>query len=262
MKSRSTTHVWITRSDPKPNAALRLFCFPYAGGGSVIFHHWGAELPDGVEVCAIKLPGRENRLSEPPFAHVTPLVQTLAQGIAPYLDRPFAFFGHSLGGLVSYELAHELLRQQRPAPVHLLVSAVRAPHIPSSTPASHDLPTPAFIEYLRDMNGTPEAILNNPAMMELLLPTIRADFAMSNTYIHSEKAPLACPITALCGTQDTIVSESALRAWQCYTRNTFTMHTIVGGHFFIHSARAEVLKKVEQTLLLHLPETPSGAAGL
>jgi medium-chain acyl-[acyl-carrier-protein] hydrolase len=110
MTLRAITDTWITRSTPKPNAPLRLFCFPYAGGGSVLFHHWGAKLPADIEICAIKLPGRENRLSEPPFVRVAPLVQALVEGLMPYLDRPFAFFGHSLGGLVSFELAHELLR--------------------------------------------------------------------------------------------------------------------------------------------------------
>jgi medium-chain acyl-[acyl-carrier-protein] hydrolase len=263
MKSRSTTPSWITRSTPKPHADLRLFCFPYAGGGSITFHHWGAELPDGIEVCAVKLPGRESRLSEPPFARIAPLVRALAEGLSPYLDRPFAFFGHSLGGLVSFELAHELLRQQRPAPVHLLVSAMRAPHIPATDPGIHNLPTPAFIERLRDFQGTPEAILNNRDMMDILMPALRADFAISATHTHSAKAPLACPITAFCGLQDALVSEAALRAWQSYTRSTFTIHTIAGGHFFINTKRSEVLEKIRQTLLPHLPQdrlpsTPCG----
>ena len=267
MTSRSTTHAWIARSTPKPNAALRLFCFPYAGGGSVIFHHWGMELPADIEVCAIKLPGRENRLSEPPFIRVAPLVQALAEGLRPYLDRPFAFFGHSLGGLVSFELAHELLRQRHPAPVHLLVSAMRAPHLPATRPDIHGLPTPALIEHLRNFQGTPEAILNNRAMMEMLLPALRADFAMSETHRHSAKAPLACPITAFCGLQDTLVSEDALRAWQGYTHHTFTMHTIAGNHFFINHARSEVLQKVRQALMPHLqlpsasvPHSPEAAS--
>ncbi|ETW94203.1 MAG: hypothetical protein ETSY1_35915 [Candidatus Entotheonella factor] len=231
MKSRSTTQTWIARSTPNPNAALRLFCFPYAGGGSVVFHHWGAELPDDIEVCAVKLPGRENRLAEPPFDRIAPLVQALAAGLSPYLDRPFAFFGHSLGGLVSFELMHELLRQRRPSPVHLLISAMRAPHVPSTIAPIHHLPTPDFIERLRDMKGTPEAILNNRDMMELMLPVLRADFAISETYQPSAKAPLACPITALCGLEDTIISEQALHAWEQYTRHTFTVHNIAGGHF-------------------------------
>lgn len=259
MQSRSITHTWIARPTPKPNAALRLFCFPYAGGGSTIFHRWGAELPDSIEVCAIKLPGRENRFTEAPFDRVAPLVQALADGLSPYLDRPFAFFGHSLGGLVSFELTHALLRLRRPSPVHLLVSAMRAPHVPSTIPTMHHLPTPDFIEHLRNIQGTPEEILNNRDMMDLMLPALRADFAITETHQHATRAPLACPITAFCGLEDTIVSEEALRAWASYTRNTFTVHTLTGGHFFIHSERAEVIQKVEQTLLPHLPQTASAS---
>jgi medium-chain acyl-[acyl-carrier-protein] hydrolase len=257
MKSHSTTHTWIMRSTPKPDAALRLFCLPYAGGGSVIFHRWGGELPADIEVCAIKLPGRETRLSEPPFTRVAPLVRALVEGLTPDLDRPFALFGHSLGGLVSFELAQELLRQQRPAPVHLLVSAIRAPHIPATRPGIHGLPTPAFIARLRDFQGTPDAILNNRNIMELLMPALRADFAISETHMYSAQAPLACPITVFGGQEDTLVSEEALRAWQRHTHNTFTMHTIPGNHFFIHSARSAILKKVEQALRPHLRHDPS-----
>jgi medium-chain acyl-[acyl-carrier-protein] hydrolase len=252
MNSHSNTHTWITRSTPQPNAAMRLFCLPYAGGGSIIFHHWGRELPADIEVCAIKLPGRESRLSETPFVRVAPLVQALVEGLTPYLDRPFALFGHSLGGLVSFELAHELLRQQRPAPVHLLVSAMRAPHLPAANPGMHDLPTAAFIARLRDFRGTPEAILNHRHMMDMLMPTLRADFAMSETHTYVAKEPLDCPITVLGGQEDTLVSEEALRAWQGYTHHTFTMHTIPGGHFFIQSARSVVLEKVVQALHPHL----------
>ncbi len=261
MKSCSTTHTWITRSTPKPHAAIRLFCFPYAGGGSVVFHHWGAELPADVEVCAVKLPGRESRLAEPPIPRLAPLVNALAEGLLPYMDRPFAFFGHSLGGLVSFELIHELLRRQCPTPVHLLVSATRAPHIPPDGPAIHDLPTPAFIEQLRDFKGTPEAILNNPAMMDILLPVLRADFAISETRAHSEKTPIACPIAVFSGLQDTIVSEDALLAWQPYTHSAFTKHSIAGGHFFINHARSELLDKVRQVLTPYLPQTRSASAG-
>ncbi len=259
MTSRPKTHTWITCSTPKPNADLRLFCFPYAGGGSVNYHHWGAALPANIEVYAVKLPGRENRLSEPPFARMAPLVRALSQGLAPYMDRPFAFFGHSLGGLVSFELVNELLRQQRPMPVHLIVSAMRAPHIPSSRPSIHDLPQPVFIEHLRDYQGTPEAILNHSDMMDIMLPALRADFAVAETHTYSETAPLTCPITVLCGLQDPLVSCEALRAWEIYTRNTFTMHTIPGAHFFINHARSEVLEKVAQTLIPHLPEALSAA---
>lgn len=239
---------WITRPAPNPNATLRLFCLPYAGGGSVIFHHWPQELSAAIEVCTVKLPGRENRITESPFVSMTPLVQALAEGLAPHLDRPFALFGHSLGGLIGYELVHELKRQQRPAPVHLIVSASRAPHLPLRRSPIHDLPVEAFIDRLRDYAGTPEQILENSALMDLLMPVLRADFAISETYQSMVQTPVACPITAFCGSRDNIVYSEDVQAWQPYTRNTFILHTIAEDHFFINSARSELIAKVGQTL--------------
>ncbi len=241
-------HTWITCPAPNPNAALRLFCLPYAGGGSVTFYHWPKELPPTIEVCTVKLPGRENRITESPFVRMTPLVQALSEGLAPHLDRPYALFGHSLGGLVGYELAHELQRQQRPTPQHLIVSASRAPHLPSRRSPIHNLPTAAFIERLRDYAGTPEQVLNNSALMELLMPVLRADFAISETYTQAMKTPVACPITAFCGSQDDVVYPEDMQAWAPYTLDTFALHTIAGNHFFINHARSELIAHICQTL--------------
>ncbi len=245
-------HKWIVCPAPNPNAALRLFCLPYAGGGSVIFHQWPQALSSAIEVCAVKLPGRENRIAETPYSRMTPLVQALAEGLAPLLDRPFALFGHSLGGYVGYELVHELQRQQRPAPVHLMVSGSRAPHRPPRRSPIHELPTEAFIDRLRRFEGTPEQVLNNSDLMELLLPVLRADFAVSETYSQTAQTPVACPITAFCGSHDDVSPRDDVEAWEPYTRNTFTLHTIPGDHFFINSARSELIAKIRQHLIAYV----------
>ena len=225
----------------------------------MIYHHWPRDLPAAIEVCALKLPGRENRLNEPPFTHMTPLVQTLSDALLPYLDRPFVFFGHSLGGLISFELTQLLRQQQRPLPLHLYASGIRAPHIPPTREPMHTLPTPAFIERLRRINGTPEEILNNDTLMQLLLPCLRADFSISETYRYTSKTPLDCPITAFGGTDDTIVSEDALNAWQCHTNQSFKRHMFPGSHFFIHSTRPSLLAVLTQELTSYLQ--PQGTQG-
>jgi medium-chain acyl-[acyl-carrier-protein] hydrolase len=255
----SSAPAWVSRSVPNPNAELRLFCFPYAGGGSVIYHHWPQFLPDAIEVCALKLPGRENRLSEPPFTHMTPLVRTLSDVLQPYLDRPFIFFGHSLGGLISFELTQLLRQQRRPMPLHLYASGIRAPHLPPTREPIHALPTPDFIERLRRINGTPAEILNNDALMQLLLPCLRADFSLSETYTYAPKIPLDCPITAFGGTDDPIVSQDTLNAWQSHTTQAFKRHMFPGNHFFLHSKRQSLLAVLTQDLTSYLP--PQGAEG-
>ncbi|WRH68385.1 MAG: thioesterase domain-containing protein [Planktothrix sp. GU0601_MAG3] len=135
-----TANSWVTYPKPNPQAKLRLFCFHYAGGGAVIFRSWADSLPSTVEVCPIELPGRSSRLRETPFTQMEPLIQTLAPAIFPHLNKPFAFFGHSMGGLVSFELAQLLRKEYNQSPLHLFVSGCRAPQIPDRASQIHALP--------------------------------------------------------------------------------------------------------------------------
>ena len=148
MNSTSTYNPWLNCPRPKPRASLRLFCFPYAGGGISAFHSWSNNWLDEVEVCTVQLPGRENRLGERPFTNLEPLLEALLPHLRPSLDRPYAFFGHSLGALVAFELARELRRYSLTGPVHLFVSALRAPSVPNLNPPLQALPDAAFIAEL------------------------------------------------------------------------------------------------------------------
>lgn len=236
-------------SCPRPNdaAQLRLFCFPYAGGGASIYHAWPSQLPSHVELCAIKLPGREARLSEPPFERLTPLVRALATALSPWLTRPFALFGHSLGALVSFELARELRRRGASSPQHLFVSARRAPHMPNPDPM-HALPDQALIERIRDMGGTPEAVLSEPELMELFLPIMRADAAVNEVEPFVAEEPLSCPITAYGGLDDARARRDELEAWRAHTRAAFRLEMFPGGHFFLRSAQDLLLRSLSTTL--------------
>ena len=252
MTTTSSPHPWLVRPAPHPDAALRLFCFPYAGGGSAIYHYWPKGLPSTIEVCALRLPGRETRISETPFTRLTSLTHALSDVLLPDLDRPFAFFGHSLGGLISFELVNVLRQQQRPLPVHLYISASRPPQLAPTT-AVHQLPTPDFIDHLRGLLGTPEEVLNNQDMMQLLLPCIRADFAMSETYTYTPQAALDCPITAFGGWQDHLVDHDAINAWRAHTHGRFKLLMLAGGHFYIHSERSTLLELLARELMPYLP---------
>lgn len=243
-----TVDSWVTCPMPNPQAWLRLFCFPYAGGGASNFLTWSDDLPPDIEVCPIQLPGRENRLRKMPFTRLPPLVQALVQALLPYLDTPFAFFGHSMGALIGFELARQLRRQYGLGPVHLFVSGHRAPQIPNPRPLIHQLPESAFVEELRRFDGTPELVLQNTEVMEVFLPILRADFSICETYIYSPEDPLECPISAFGGLQDLLVSRHDLEAWRDQTLGSFTLRMFPGGHFFLHNARALLLRAVSQDL--------------
>lgn len=245
-----TTQIFncVTCPYPNPDASLRLFCFPYAGGNSLIFRPWLTSLPTTVEVCPIELPGRGIQMRLTPFSHLEPLIETLASALKPYLDKPFAFFGHSLGGLVSFEVARKLRREHNLSPVHLFVSASCAPQIPSPKPPIHALPDTEFIEELHRLNGTPNSVLQNTELMQLLIPILRADFAVLETYVYAHQAPLECPITAFGGLQDNEVSVQELEAWRSQTIASYKLQMFNGDHFFIQSEQPLFL----QTLAQHL----------
>jgi medium-chain acyl-[acyl-carrier-protein] hydrolase len=239
---------WLTCLRRNPAARVRLFCLPYAGGGASIFHSWPDKLSAACEIYAVHLPGRENRLTEPPFTKLSPLVQTLTEALLPRLTTPFAFFGHSMGALIGFELARELRRQQAPSPTHLFVSGREAPQLPSREPPIHALPEPQFIAELQRFNGTPKEVLEYPELMQLLMPALRADFAVCETYTYTNDAPLDCAITAFGGLQDHRVSRERLEPWNDQSRASFSLRMLPGDHFFLHKAEALLLKIIAQIL--------------
>lgn len=249
----SNINSWIISPKHNPQADLRLFCFPYAGGSSFIYRTWVEFLPASVEVCAIELPGRGKQIKLPPYNKLEPLVDAIACVMQPYLDKPFAFFGHSMGALVSFELARLLRKNCGTLPIHMFVSGRCAPQIPDSDAPIHNLPEPAFIEKLRHLNGTPKEVLENVELMQLFLPILRADFAVLETYIYAAKSPLECPITVFGGLQDSEVSCDQLQAWQEQTKAEFNLHMFPGDHFFLHSAQSLLLEKLTKYLLHKLP---------
>ncbi len=239
---------WIACRKPRPQARLRLFCFPYAGGSALIFRTWSDGLPADVEVCPIQLPGRGTRLMEPPFTQLSPLIQALAQALLPLLDKPFAFFGHSLGALVSFELARQLRRQYGVQPVRLFVSASRAPQLPHRGLPVHTLPAGDFLAELRRLNGTPRAMLAHEELMQISLPVLRADFAVYETYVYPTEPPLNSPISAFGGLRDRTVSQSDLEAWREQTRVSFSLQMFPGDHFFLNTTQPLLLRVLSQEL--------------
>lgn len=226
--------IWFGSLKPRLRPRLRLFCFPFAGGGAMVYRSWHESLPMEIEVCPLALPGRERRMREKGFTSMAPLIDALAGALDPYLDDlPFAFFGHSMGAAISYELSHRLIRDGRPLPSRLFVSGRRAPHLEGDDKADYLLPDDAFIERLREMQGTPEEVLANRELMGLIMPLLRADFELIDTHGPTSYGSLTCPITAFGGVGDVDVEAQEVAAWKELTEGDFDLHMLPGGHFFI-----------------------------
>ena len=252
------SEVGIFRRRINPDATVRLFCLPYAGGSSAIFYRWSEYVSPAVEVCSVQLPGREGRLTMPPYTSMWPLVQAIGNTILPFLDKPYALFGHSLGALIAFELARSLHDLGVPRPLSLLVSAADAPHVPRAADRLHALPDDELIGQLSLLQGTPQEILQHPEVMQLLLPTIRADLQVFETYTYRAGPPLPCPIAVFGGFEDERVVQSRLESWRHHTRTVFSLTMLPGDHFFIHSACRALVECVERRVEAALDEVTSG----
>jgi len=228
---------------------MRLFCLPYAGGGAGIFRNWERHIPSVIEVCAVQLPGRERRLDESLFTEARPLAAAISQGLAGHIDKPFAFFGHSMGAILSFEIAHLLKRRCGVEPVHLFISGRRAPQLPNKDHATYTLPDQEFIEEVRRLNGTPVEVLENPELMELIRPILRADFQLCQTYQYAEREPLSCPITVFGGLGDNDVSREQMDCWREHTTASFSLRMLPGDHFFLHTSESTLLQVISRELL-------------
>jgi len=221
---------------------MRLFCFPYAGGSAQIFRSWSTQLPPGVEVCPIHLPGRGLRLRDAPYSRLEPLLDRISEALIPQLERPYALFGHSMGAMISYELARRLRDAGVRQPLHLFLSGRRAPHLKDEEPPIHDLPAPEFLNAMYRLGGTDKAILENDELLGLMLPMLRADFELVETYRYLPGEPLDIPITAYGGLLDEEVSREQLAEWRQHTRESFSLHMLPGNHFFLTSAQNQLLR--------------------
>lgn len=239
---------WLRCLRPKEDALLRLFCFPYAGGGSAAYRAWPSRVPETVEVWAVQLPGRENRLSETPFTELGALLAALTPAMLPALEQPFVFFGHSLGALISFELTRRLRRQAGPQPLHLLISARRAPQLHVARQPIHALPDNLFKEEILRYLGTPPEVFADEELARIYLPLLRADIGLSETYRYEDEEALSVPVTAFGGTHDEGVEPGHLRAWCELTTAPCSVHIFEGGHFYLRDAQAALLEKIGAVL--------------
>lgn len=247
---------WLVWPQPRGNACFQLICIPYAGGSAYIFNHWPKQLPNSMQVCAVQLPGRGRRIKEPAFRRLSDIVQPLTEALLPYLGSRFAFFGHSMGALISFEMIRRLRKVHRLKATHLFVSGCYAPHIPDPNPL-YSLPDQELIEKLKRLQGVPPSELDDAELMQLMLPTLRADCLVTETYSYKNDEPLECPITVFGGTEDTIAKQEDLGEWQRHTSAKFSQYIFPGKHFFFDSAEPEILRIVRRELGKHLEPAAS-----
>lgn len=232
-----------------PAALVRLVCFAHAGGASATFRHWPEALTPDVELWVATLPGRAGRAHEPCATSWPPLVGDLAGALAEHVAEPVALFGHSLGGLLAFEVARQLMRGTRVEPCHLIVSARGAPELRLT------LEIPSNDEDLLEQVGrlygrVPAPVREEPELLALMLPVLRADIELVRSYVFVPDQPLRCPITVLGGDADPTVPRTALDGWAAHTTAGHEVHQLAGGHFYLEQQRGAVLEIIRRRLNL------------
>lgn len=230
---------WIARMKPCEQVRARLMAFPYAGGGVAAFREWGPSLPAGVELWGVQLPGREKRLREPPVRELPVVVERISDAIAQTFtdDVPLVLFGHSLGALIGYEVARHLRRRGERLPRLLMVSGRMPPQLASRGPALHLLGDELLLREIQRLDGVPAEVASNREMVALIMPALRADLVLDETYVYAETSepPLDCAMLAFGGREDPEVTIAQLAHWRVHTSSTFAVRPFPGGHFFFRT---------------------------
>ena len=237
---------WYLEHKRNPSSVLRLFCFHHSGGGASAYFPWIEQLSPHIELIAIQLPGRENRFTEPLINNLNDITAHLAEGFRYYIDKPFFVFGHSLGALLSFEFIKAIHERYAVSPLHMIVSATKAPHLPFRVKQLSKLDDTCLKEELKIYNGIDERILHNDELLDLFLPIIRSDFSICENYRYIDSKPFPFDILALAGTNDPTVNDEELLGWSAYTSGKFNPVFFPGGHFFIKEHQKSILQMINQ----------------
>ena len=240
----------------RATGGLRLIFFPFAGGGASAFADWQNLFPATIETYAVQFPGRETRWGEAPFATLGELVVAIVDELMPAVQPPFAFVGHSMGGVVAYEVTRLLQRRGGKPPVHLFLAATTPPHVRRET-GMHLLPDDEFLQRLHTFGGLPQALLNNQEFLDLLLPIIKNDFRLYEQHVVEPGEPVRMPITVFGGLQDSEDPVPLLEAWRDLTIASFASEAFPGGHFFLFDRPAEIADRIRTGLLRTLAPPPA-----
>ena len=235
---------------------VRLFCLPFAGGSAAVFAGWGERLKPDIEVWAAQPRARGMRFKEASLESVDAMAEEYFAALRPSLDMPFAFYGHSLGGLLAFELTRRLQAEGLALPEHLFIGASAPPHLGRIHEEIGHLPDAEFVNAIQDRYaGIPEAVLQEPELMEMFLPPLKADFLAYERYKFRKTAGVTCPVTIFAGAEDRVLAPHLLEEWERHAGGTFSMETVPGGHFFLAESAERVQRRIRKSL-----EEGSGSA--
>ena len=243
-RTSGTSEAWVLRQPARPRASMRLLCIPHAGGNAWMFRQWACRMPEEIEVCGVQLPGHVGRFNEAPSTHFATLLARLGDGLRPEMEMPVALFGHSLGALLAFELARQMRQRSGAEPLHLFVSGHNAPHVPDDLEDVAGLDDDALVARLRDLGCTPEAVLQDRETMQLMLPILRADFAVYSSYAYRDGQPLGCPITVFHGLADPQTNRAGIEGWRRHTTGPCRVQPFPGDHFFAVAQEAIVVQTI------------------
>lgn len=245
----AATNPWLTRMKAVPAPRARVLCFPFAGGTSAVYRAWQDRFSADVEVCAVNFPGRGSRFTEPPIRRMDAMLDGLCSGLTPFLDRPFAVFGHSLGAVIAFEWCRLLPGRGLRSPLRLFASGARGPQLPDPYSPIHHLPPDEFVHQMQvRYAGIPAEILAEPDLLALLLPPLQADLELFETYAFRQGPALDFPVTVFGGRQDHRLDDRQYQAWRQVTTRPVDFAMFDGGHFFVQESAAEVASAVARTL--------------
>jgi medium-chain acyl-[acyl-carrier-protein] hydrolase len=232
---------------------VRVFCFPYAGGGASIFAHWSEHLPEEIEINAIQLPGHETRVGDAPHTELSSLLDEVVRAVYPYFSKPFALFGHSMGALISFELARRIRREFAIQPAWLFLSGLRALQIPNPDQPLHSLNRVDFLQQLQSRYGMPANLVQHSELLDLFMPLLQANFQMCETYVYHPEPPFDCPISAFGGREDQRISPLDLAPWQAHTTKPLRLRILEGNHYFFEHFWSEIVSFVSRDLSECIP---------
>jgi surfactin synthase thioesterase subunit len=225
---------WFHTIEHRPEASLRLFLFHYAGSGPAMYHEWSGLLPADVDLQLLHLPGRQERRADPAYTEIGPLIAELHDAfVAEVDDRPYAFFGHSMGALLAYRLAVALDASGERPPALLAASGWAPVGFRTPGPELMDLPQEQIVEWAKGLGGLPPEIYENPEMLALVIPAMRSDLAVCIDY-RDDEAPVSCPIVSYSGRSDPLMTEGAMSSWVPRCPEYLGNVEFPGGHFFMH----------------------------